>query len=71
MVVRPAHLRANPSGSVELRAELLDREADVAEDSPQRALGDITVTVHGTVVPRPSGWRMTWWLPLIRATLHP
>jgi len=25
----------------------------------------------GTVVPRPSGWRMTWWLPVTRATLNP
>src|ERR1700722_2039419 len=25
----------------------------------------------GTVVPRPSGCRMTWWLPLTRATLKP
>jgi hypothetical protein len=23
----------------------------------------------GTVVPRPSGWRMMWWLPLTQATL--
>jgi hypothetical protein len=34
-------------------------------------LGDIAALVYGTVVPRPSGCRMTWWLPLMRATLKP
>src|SRR6266498_1240554 len=52
-------------------SRLVDRHADVVEDAAQCALGDVTATVHGTVVPRPAAWRMMWWLPLTRATLKP
>lgn len=38
-------LRISPAGT--LRSELLDRKADIAEDSPQNAFGDIAIAVHG------------------------
>ncbi|MFC5001595.1 hypothetical protein ACFPIJ_27635 [Dactylosporangium cerinum] len=52
------------NGLVLLRGELVDRHADIVEDAPQRALGDVArLPCTGTVVPRPSGCRMMWWLP--------
>jgi hypothetical protein len=51
--------------------QFLDGHADVGADARSVPFATSLPLCTGTVVPRPSGWRMMWWLPVTRATLNP
>jgi len=51
--------------------ELLEGEAELAEDLVEERRPDLSATVVGIVTARPSGWFHRWWLPVCRRLTKP